>query len=125
MTTEENTCETPSDKPQTPSCGICSARLALADAVASLGKSVAEAHHLARHWRTAHEKREASNFDAEERSQEALAAFDADTADEARWFALYEEALAKLNQQHAVASQARQAYHAVLKEYTDTRQAAD
>lgn len=108
---------------QKPHCGICAARLALSDAIAELGKAVAETHHLSRHWRTAHEKREASNFDAEERSPETLAAFDADSLDEARWYALYEEALAKLVLQQQVVSQARLAYHAVLKEYTDTRQA--
>ena len=122
--TQANTCDSPQENPvapEAPKCGICSARATLSDAVAALGKAVADTHHLARHWRTAHEKREASNYDAEERTAETLAAFDADTADEARWFALYEAALANLQEKHKATGEARQAYHTALKEYTDTR----
>lgn len=109
---------------EAPKCSICSSRAVLADALAELGKAVAEAHHLARHWRTAHEKREASNFDAEERTAETLAQFDADTAEEARWFALYEAALVRLTEANQAAAAAREDYHANLKAYTDTRVAS-
>lgn len=109
---------------EAPKCSICSSRAVLADALAELGKAVAEAHHLARHWRTAHEKREASNFDAEERTAETLAQFDADTAEEARWFALYETALVRLSEANQAAAAAREDYHANLKAYTDTRVAS-
>ncbi|HNB18753.1 MAG TPA: hypothetical protein PLC15_25430 [Candidatus Obscuribacter sp.] len=122
----DKTCEASAPAlPEVPHCNICGARSVLADALASLGKAVADVHHLSRHWRTAHEKREASNYDAEARTAETIAQFDADTADEARWFALYEASLTRFEAAHKAAVAARAEYHENLKEYTDTRVVSD
>lgn len=111
--------------PEAPKCNICYTRITLADALAALGKAVGNVHHLSRHWRTAHEKREASNYDAEARTAETIAQFDADTADEARWFALYQASLSEFEAAHKAAIAARADYHNNLKAYTDTRVVSD
>lgn len=73
------------------------------------------------HWRTAHEARELSNFAAEERSQETIEQFNADTEKEAAWFNQYQEAI----ELHRLAGErsraARATYHEQLTGYPKTR----
>lgn len=106
-------------------CPICEARSLLADAMSAELKAAAQVYHLANHWRTAHETRELSNFAAEERTAAALAQFELDTGKEADWFEEYQNAIKAHAAASSVSIQARDTYHARLKEYTDTRKAKD
>jgi hypothetical protein len=102
-------------------CPICEARANLADAIAAEVKAASEAHHLATHWRTAHDQREASNFEAENRTADSIGQFDHDTAEEERWYINYQNALVALNAASQVSAEARELYHSRLKVYTDQR----
>jgi hypothetical protein len=104
-------------------CPICEARSLLADAISAEVKAAAQVYHLANHWRSAHESRELSNFQAEDLSKDSLAQFAADTAKEADWFSQYQAAIVEHARLSAESAVCRETYHQRLKAYTDTRKA--
>jgi hypothetical protein len=102
-------------------CQICETRSQLADAISAELKAAAQVYHLANHWRSAHETRELSNFQAEDLNKASLDQFAADSAKEADWFTQYQEAIETHRLASETSKQAREQYHARLKAYTDTR----
>lgn len=106
-------------------CPICEARSYLADAISLEVKAAAQIYHLANHWRTAHETRELSNFQAEDRTAASIAQYEADTAKEAHWYAEYEQAIVAHAAARLLSAEWREKYHARLNAYTATRKAKD
>ena len=104
-------------------CPICEARSHLADAISIEVKAAAQIYHLANHWRSAHESRELSNFEAEDRSAASLDKFAVDTAREVDWYEQYQQAISAHLAAGQISQQWRATYHQRLKVYTDTRQA--
>lgn len=106
-------------------CPICETRSVLADAISAELKAAAQVYHLANHWRSAHETRELSNFQAEDLTRASLDQFNADTLKEADWFEQYQQAIEAHKLASEVSRQARLQYHARLKVHSDTRVAKD
>lgn len=105
-------------------CPICETRSILADAISAEVKAAAQVYHLANHWRSAHEIRELSNFQAEDLTVESLAKFDVDTKSEADWYSQYQDAIAAHTLASQAAASARTQYHERLAAYTCTRRAS-